>query len=335
MSSLRAAEKALENLNGTEAKNEAEQNDEKAIDASPFQLRPVIPDAVYFCSIEPPSQSHQLDLDRALAQLQREDPSLRVRYDEVTAQTVLGGMGELHLEIIKSRILSEYKIDVDLGPLQIAYKETILESARELFHMKKEIGGSMQEVQIDVSVVSDKVELFNLSSVPEEKHALSMIRPKFLSIVRKAAPVALQRGPIVGGEVENAQIILHSLVLARGTAEPFLISSTIHAVQKLLHKAGCRLLEPIMTMQIITPGNCASQVMSDLARRRAEILEVTVRGENRVINVNAPLAELSGYSTTLRTMTSGTSSMTMQPCGYSLLSPQDEQTAIRRTQGLE
>lgn len=198
-----------------------------------FELNTKIPDAVYFCSIEPPSISYQLPLERALGQLQREDPSLRVRYDETTLQTVLGGMGELHLEIIKSRILSEYKIDVDLGPLQIAYKETIREPVRDTLHVKKEIGGSMQEVTIEMSLVDDKVELFNIDMHPDAQNVLGMIRPRFMSCVRKASNAAMERGPLVGGIVTNTQTILHSLVLGKGIADTFLMSATAQCIQKV------------------------------------------------------------------------------------------------------
>lgn len=125
-----------------------------------FSLEPKIPDAVYFCSIEPPSISSQTAMELALKQLQREDPSLRVTFDSVTGQTVLGGMGELHMDIIKSRMLSEYKIDVDLGPLQIAYKETIESPVITTFSMEKEIAGSKQYVSITLQLIKDNNEIF-------------------------------------------------------------------------------------------------------------------------------------------------------------------------------
>lgn len=270
-----------DNTENAQSEDDSEERNDK-ISSETFKLKPTIPDAVYFCSIEPPSQSYQLELERALAQLQREDPSLRVRYDESTMQTVLGGMGELHLDIVKSRILSEYKIEVDLGPLQIAYKETILDSIRDTFHLRKEIGGALQEVKIEMSLVNDKNEHFSLSNSPDEKHELSLVRPKLIAIVRKAAQEALLRGPIVGGEVANTQVVLHSLIASRGVVDSFLISATVQCIQKLLQQAGCRLLEPIMSIQIISPADRTPQVMADLARRRAEILEVYTRGENRV-----------------------------------------------------
>lgn len=247
-----------------------------------LQLKPQIPDAVYFCSIEPPSISYQLALEKALAQIHREDPSFRVSYDEATMQTVLGGMGELHLEIIKSRILSEYKIEADLGPLQIAYKEIIKEPIRDTFELKKDISGTAQEVTIELSLVTDKKDIFSQDNHPEAAHSLGLIHPKYIKCVRKAVESTLNRGPLVGGKVLDTQVILHKLVLGKKTAESFLMSATSQCIQQLLRKTGCKLLEPLMSIQIIVPGNRLSPVLGDLAKRRAKVSEVIIRGENRV-----------------------------------------------------
>lgn len=251
-----------------------------------LQLKPQIPDAVFFCSIEPPSISYQVQLEKALDQLHREDPSFRVNYDETTMQTVLGGMGELHLEIIKSRILSEYKIEADLGPLQIAYKETIVQPIRDTFELKKEISGSAQEVTIEMSLRTDAKEIFCLDTHPIEAQALAAIHQKYIKCAKKSVDSTLCRGPLVGGNVIDTQVVLHKLVLGKRTAESFLMSATAQCIHKLLRKTGCRLLEPLMSIQIIVPGSRLNVVLGDLAKRRAEINEVIVRGENRVKNEN-------------------------------------------------
>lgn len=167
MSSLKSAQKKLLKTLKKEPHPILEHTESDADDVSNLDLisnalglTPKIPDAVYFCSIEPPSLTYQLPLENALKQLQREDPSLRVNYDETTMQTVLGGMGELHLEIVKSRLMSEFKIDADLGPLQIAYKETIEQDAKDTISIEKEIAGSKQSVMIEMSLVKDGDELF-------------------------------------------------------------------------------------------------------------------------------------------------------------------------------
>lgn len=167
LSSFKSAQKRLRKSNPSVATaTETDYNDDDGLktDSDMFGLQPRIPDAVYFCSVEPPSQSQQLALETALKQMQREDPSLRVSYDETTMQTVLGGMGELHLEIVKSRLLTEHKIDADLGPLQIAYKETIDDESqsdnRLTIGMDKEIGGAKQSVSIEMSLVKNSAEVF-------------------------------------------------------------------------------------------------------------------------------------------------------------------------------
>lgn len=326
MSSLKSAQKKIKKLEDNE---ESEEN---------FSLEPKIPDAVYFCSIEPPSISYQNALDNALIQIQREDPSLRVKYDETTMQTVLGGMGELHLEIIKSRLLTEYKIDADLGPLQIAYKETISEAHRSSFKSEKEIAGAKQSVEIELTLdeMEPGEEIFRLDNSQEAAENLKQIRPKYIYLVKKSAIAALERGPKIGGQVVNVKIKLHKLVIGRGTVDSFIAAAASQCVQKILHEADCRLMEPMMAIQIVVPNERVSPILSDLGRRRAQILEVAMRGEqNKIIEIIAPLAELSGYSSVVRTISSGTASVAMQPHGYSLLTPLEEGSAIRKAQGLE
>ncbi|KAL7730238.1 hypothetical protein ACLKA6_016507 [Drosophila palustris] len=337
-SSLRNAQKRLLKSRGDTSQKINEDDDAEELDVGQemFSIEPQIPDAVYFCSIEPPSISSQTAMENALKQLQREDPSLRVSYDAVTGQTVLGGMGELHMDIIKSRMLSEYKIDVDLGPLQIAYKETIESPAKYTLSLEKEIAGAKQNMSITLELINDHTELFSLYKSPENLQNLNAMRPRILQVVRKGAISALERGPRVGGQVVDTQIRLHNVLIGRGTADSFIMSTAAQCVQKLLSTSGTRLLEPIMAMQIVAPNERISGIMADLSRRRALIKDVLPKGDkNKLIFVNAPLAELSGYSSALRTISSGTASMTMQPCGFSKMNSIDESLAIRRAQGLE
>ncbi|KAH8288516.1 hypothetical protein KR054_004381 [Drosophila jambulina] len=354
-SALKNAQKRLRQSLGTSPSKDEDDEDSDESDEL-FALDPPIPDAVYFCSIEPPSVSSQTAMEQALRQLQREDPSLRVSYDTVTGQTVLGGMGELHMDIIKSRILSEYKIEVDLGPLQIAYKETIESHAITTLSVEKEIAGSKQNVSITLELVRDQSDLFSLDKSPENMPNLNTLRPRIIQVLRKGSISALERGPRVGGQVVETQIRLHNATIGRGTADSFVMATAAQCVQKLLSTSGTRLLEPIMALQIVAPSERISGIMADLSRRRALINDVLPKGDrnkvsfrnvqdpvgpfkalihSQMILVNAPLAELSGYSSALRTISSGTASMTMQPCGFSSMNPADESLAERRAQGLE
>lgn len=197
LSSLRSAQRKMLKKLDTVVEDEDLAN-------TAFSLEPKIPDAVYFCSIEPPSISYQQALETALKQIQREDPSLRVKYDETTMQTVLGGMGELHLDIVKSRLLTEYKIETDLGPLQIAYKETIDEPLRGSWSAEKDIVGNKQMVMLEMTLSPSESgdEMFRLDNSPEASEILTPIRPKYIMLVRKGAISALERGPKLGGQVK-------------------------------------------------------------------------------------------------------------------------------------
>lgn len=173
--SLRAAQRRLMRSSGkqtttaAEVPHDGDDDDDHSdnmldtVSVAALGLQPRIPDAVYFCSVEPPSQAQQLALETALRQMQREDPSLRVRYDESTMQTVLGGMGELHLDIVRSRLLSEHRIDADLGPLQIAYRETLTDAdgaLRRSVLLEKEIAGAKQMVHVELALVKGGAEAF-------------------------------------------------------------------------------------------------------------------------------------------------------------------------------
>lgn len=333
-SSIKQAQKKLQKILGRSDLDDDEDNLE--IINEVLSLEPQIPDAVYFCSIEPPSIGSQTAMEAALKQLQREDPSLRVNFDETTGQTVLGGMGELHMDIVKSRILTEYKIDVDLGPLQIAYKETIDSPGMETLTIEKEIAGNKQSVTITLELVTDEKEIFSLSKSQENMANLNTLRPRILQVIKKGVLAALERGPRVGGQVVETQVKLHNATIGRGTADSFVMAATGQCIQKILSNSGTRLLEPIMALQIIVPSERVSTVLADLSRRRAKINDVKPKGQrNKLIDVQAPLAELFGYTSVIRTITSGTASMTMQPCGYSIMNSQDEVVAVRRAQGLE
>ncbi|XP_013116399.2 ribosome-releasing factor 2, mitochondrial isoform X7 [Stomoxys calcitrans] len=338
--SLKNAQKRLQKSLNRKKDSSLPENDDDDVEMDLineiFSLEPQIPDAVYFCSIEPPSVSYQNAMELALKQLQREDPSLRVTFDPITGQTVLGGMGELHMDIIKSRILTEYKIEVDLGPLQIAYKETIENNAKTTFAVEKEIAGSKQSVAITLELIRDGKDIFSLDKSAENFNNLQAIRPRTLQVIRKGCLSALERGPKVGGQVVETQIKLHNVNIGRGTADSFLMAAAGQCVQKILTDNGTRLLEPIMALQIVIPSERVSSILADLGRRRATVNDVLPKGErNKLVLVNAPLAELSNYSSILRTISSGTASMTMQPCGFTVMNTNDEEFAIRRAHGFE
>ncbi|VVC44884.1 Hypothetical protein CINCED_3A021395 [Cinara cedri] len=159
-----------------------------------------IPDPVFFRSIEPPSQSYQLALENALSQLHREDPSLRIQYDEENGQTILAGMGELHLEVIGERIKTEFKIDVDLGRPQISYKEGLISEAKESYQYNLKIGTTLHSVYVVMSILNDTPDkkLLSLDCSPDNASNTAAIQLNRLSIITSTVKDALAHGPKLG-----------------------------------------------------------------------------------------------------------------------------------------
>ncbi|CAK1547506.1 unnamed protein product [Leptosia nina] len=297
----------------------------------------MIPDPVFLCSIEPPSVAYQTALETALEELQREDPSLRVSSDEETGQMVLAGMGELHLEIIKERIIREYKIDVELGPPQIAYKEALLGTSKYTQSVDRKIGSARQQVKIILSaktvkgVAQDKILKFDKTA--ESAANLSHIHPRYEQAILRGVQTAIMHGPKLGCPVVDVQATLHWLEVGRGTSDTAVTAATVQCLRKVFELSGSTLLEPVMSLQIVVPESHSSRVMADLARRRADIQHIHLRHENKVIDCIAPLSELVGYSSTLRSLSSGLATFTMEFHSNRQMVPYDEEKAIRSITG--
>ncbi|KAK2579046.1 hypothetical protein KPH14_002839 [Odynerus spinipes] len=295
----------------------------------------VTPDPVFFCSIEPPSLSKQLPLEIALQELEREDPSLRVKQDEETGQTVLAGMGELHIEVIKERIRTEYKIDVDLGPLQIAYKETMKEIVKNTYSSEHKIGKTTHSVTVTMSLIPDykKKEILQFDHTRESASNIDSIHPKTMSAVRKGMKLALQHGPKINAPIIDTGIKLHWLEVRRGTSDTMVSAAVTQCIKQLMHKGESMILEPIMNVEIVTSEEFSSAVIADLGQRRSEIQDISMRGQNKVITAFTPLANLLGYSTRLRIITSGNSTFTIEFSHYKAMESITEQETIKKITG--
>ncbi|XP_015120676.1 ribosome-releasing factor 2, mitochondrial [Diachasma alloeum] len=294
-----------------------------------------VPDPVFFCSIEPPSMAYQSALDTALQELEREDPSLRVSVDSETGQTVLSGMGELHIEIIKERIRTEYKIHADLGPLQIAYKETIGRRIKDSFELHHVVGSTKHDVTVTMSLIDcyEGEELLLMDNTRESASNLAAVHPRFMGAVKSGVSSALNCGPRLGCPVIKVGVKLHWLEVGKGTSETMVASAVSQCIRKLLEDAGVVLLEPIMRLEIVTPEAYAPGVLGDLGRRRTEIQEITVRRDDKIIRSLAPLSELLGYATKLRILTSGTGNFSLEFDSYKRMGPLEEQQAIKNVTG--
>ncbi|XP_076268400.1 mitochondrial ribosome recycling factor 2 isoform X2 [Rhynchophorus ferrugineus] len=297
-----------------------------------------VPEPVFFCSIEPPSMATQTALDKALLELQREDPSLRVTYNSETGQTELAGMGELHLDIIRDRILKEYKIEADLGPLQISYREAPISNVRESLKIETKIGNTKHSVSATMSLIpvpdkNDTGDVLKFDKTSENASNLAGIYPRHMSAIRQGIKVGLMQGPKISCRVINANLMLHWFEVGRGTSDTVITASITQLVQKLLKESDMRILEPIMMVEIVSPSEHLSSILADLSQRRAQIRNVDLRGTSKIISSYVPLSELLGYATDIRTISSGTATFATEFHEYHAMSLMEEENAIRRVRG--
>uniref|UniRef100_A0A1B6KGD5 Tr-type G domain-containing protein n=1 Tax=Graphocephala atropunctata TaxID=36148 RepID=A0A1B6KGD5_9HEMI len=326
-SSLSAANAAKRSL--SKAVNITEEEAEER-----FNVGAVVPDPVFFCSIEPPSQAYQQRLDEALAELQREDPSLRVSFDEEIGQTVLAGMGELHLEVIRERIRTEYKVAVDLGPMQIAYREMLQAPMTDTLVVNHTIGSYKHSVKVTLSLLPERrKDLLMLDRSKDNAENTTAITPRQLKSIRQGVTSGLAHGPILGSPVIGVTVMLHWLEVGRGTSDTILTSSVSQCIKKILAEAGTALMEPVMSLEVATDEQYLPTVLADLSRRRTQIRHIRVRGNNKMVEAMTPLAELLGYSKALRTITSGTASFSMEFDSFQEMGPLEQAEAIKRVTG--
>ncbi|XP_011504671.1 PREDICTED: ribosome-releasing factor 2, mitochondrial [Ceratosolen solmsi marchali] len=301
-----------------------------------FSVKRNIPDPVFFCSIEAPSNMYMPALEIALQELTKEDPSLRVTHNSETDQIIMSGMGELHIEIIKERIHSEYKINADIGELQIAYKETITNSIEDTYILNHEINLVKQEVLVGLSLIpnhySNNKLLLNHSK--ENEKNTSILNITLINLVKKGILSALMRGPKLGYPVLNTGVKLNQLQVRKGTSNSVVIAAVAQGVKKLMQKSDCILLEPIMNVEIIALNEMSLKIKADLFKRRAEIKGTEIKNNIKIIHCSIPLAELLGYSNQLRKITSGTATFSMEFSHYQEMNLIEEENAIRKITGM-
>ncbi|XP_059949029.1 ribosome-releasing factor 2, mitochondrial isoform X2 [Mesoplodon densirostris] len=292
-----------------------------------------IPEPVFFCTIEPPSVAKQPDLDHALKCLQREDPSLKVKLDPDSGQTILCGMGELHIEIIHDRIKREYGLETYLGPLQVAYRETILNSVRATDTLDRTLGDRRHLVTVELEAKS----LETSSLLPVIEYAASVaedLSQASREAIENGLYSACLQGPLLGSPIQDIAITLHSLVIHPGTSTAMISACASRCLQKALKKADKQILEPLMNLEVTVTRDYLSPVLADLAQRRGNVQEIQTRQDNKVVIGFVPLAEIMGYSTVLRTLTSGSATFALELSNYQAMNPQDQSTLLSQRSGL-
>jgi elongation factor G len=273
------------------------------------------PEPVIGVAIEPKTQADVDKLSMALHKLAEEDPTFQVRTDPDSGQTVIHGMGELHLEILVDRLKREFKVECNQGPPQVAYKEAITTTAefRELF--KKQSGGRGKFADITVELAPADDGLRGLQFINEIKGG--NIPKEYIPSVEKGFMEAMANGPLAGFPLDSLKVILKD-----GSYHPVdsdALSFEIAAKQAFRRFAGkCNpvILEPIMSTEVVTPEEYVGDVISDFNRRRGRVEGMESKAGARVIKAKVPLAEKFGYVTVLRTLTSGRATSTMEFSHY-------------------
>jgi len=273
------------------------------------------PDPVIGVAVEPKTQTDIDRLGMSLAKLAEEDPTFQVKTDEASGQTIISGMGELHLDIIVDRLKREFKVEVNQGKPQVEYKESLTQAAKHREVYKKQTGGRGKFADI----------VFTLEPGEEGKPGLEFINkikggniPKeFIPSVEKGFKDSMQNGPLAGFEVDSMKVTLHD-----GSFHPVDSDSlSFELAAKLAFREASRaakavIMEPIMKLEVLTPEENMGDIVGDLNRRRGQVNAMDDRAGAKVVAAEVPLSEMFGYVTSLRTLSSGRATSTMEFSHY-------------------
>ena len=277
------------------------------------------PETVISMSIEPSGAADKAKLADALAMLRREDPTFDCKYDSETGQTIISGMGELHLEILQHKLVREKKVNVRVGKPRVAYKEAITKNAEAEAKFIHQTGGHGQfgHVVMTIEPLLTKEGHWSKEIEFENKVIGGAIPKEYIPSVERGARNALGSGELAGYPVVGCKVCLmdgsaHSV----DSSEVAFEQAASMAIEKLLKNAGPVLLEPVMRVQIIVPESNFGAVQGNLLAKRGVITDTRAHGNMRVIDGKVPLTEMFGYSSEIRSATAGRGSFTMEPLNY-------------------
>jgi elongation factor G len=294
--------------------------------------RMIFPEPVIFVAVEPKTKSDQDKMGIALQRLQMEDPSFRVRSDEETGQTIMGGMGELHLEILVDRMFREFKVEANVGKPQVAYRETITKTVEAEGRHIRQSGGKGQYGHCWLRLIPQEpgkgFEFENVivgGTIPKE----------FISPIEKGIVEAMQGGVLAGFPMVDLKVEVFdgSYHEVDSSEMAFKIAGSM-GFKAGAARAGPIMLEPIMDVEVVTPEAFMGDVIGDLNSRRGKIQGMNPRGNAQVITAQVPLADMFGYATDLRSKTQGRATYTMQFGHYAQVPNNIAETIITKTKGV-
>jgi len=290
------------------------------------------PEPVIGVAIEPRSKADEEKLAESLRKVAMEDPSFRVAINEETGQTIISGMGELHLEIIVERLIRDFKVAANVGKPQVAYKETIVEKVRAEGLFDHHAGGKNQygHVWLELEPRDRGAGFYFESRVSDE-----IVPAKFISAIKKGVEGALDSGALLGLPLIDLKVSLvdGSYHEDDSTEMAFGVAATI-ALRKGAAEAHPILLEPVMDLEVVVPDDYLGDVIGDLNSKKARITGVESRLNNQVVKAHVPLAEMFGYSTDLRSVTQGRATFTMQFVAYDVVPANRATIVINKIRGI-
>jgi elongation factor G len=290
------------------------------------------PEPVIGVAIEPRSKAEEKKLAETLAKIALEDPSFTVSTDAETGQTIISGMGELHLEIIIDRLLNDFKVSANVGKPQVAYKETIEKSHRTESKFDQMTGakGQYGHVVIEVEPLDRGSGILFENAVDKE-----LIPEQFLGAIRKGIIDTLDSGPLIGYPVTDIKVTLvgGSYHEEESSEMAFGIAAAM-AIRRATSEAGPKLLEPIMDLEITTPEEYIGEAIADINGKRGKIVGVSAESNLQIVKAHVPLAELFGYSTSLRSATQGRANFTMQFLQYDVVPASRAEAIVKKIRGI-
>ena len=290
------------------------------------------PDPVIHVAVEPKSKADQDKLGKALMALSEEDPTFRVHTDEDTGQTIIGGMGELHLEVLVDRMLREFRVDASVGKPQVAYRETITQKLDKVQYLhKKQTGGSGQFAEVVIAM-----EPTGPGGGYEFENDIKggVIPREYIPAVDQGIQQSAVNGLLAGYPMVDFKVRLYdgSYHDVDSSEMAFKIAGSM-VLREAVRKAGPVLLEPIMKVEVVTPEDYMGDVIGDLNSRRGRVGQMESRGGNQVIDALVPLSEMFGYATDLRSRTQGRATYTMQFDSYQQVPSNISEEIIKRVRG--
>ena len=317
-------------------------------EANPIILEQItFPEPVVAMRVEPKTKNDQEKMGTALKKLADEDPTFKISTDEETMETIIGGMGELHLEIMVDRMKREFNVEANVGAPQVAYRETIQGEAEAEYKYVKQSGGRGQYGHVKIRIrPMQPLELAEGKSLPKnitrEDHYEfinnikgGVIPNEYIPAVMKGCKEAMARGFVAGYKMEDISVELfdgsyHDV----DSSEIAFKLAAIHAFKAAASKAGAVLLEPIMKVEVRTPEQFMGDVNGNISSKRGQVEGMSEIGDKKVITAKVPLSEMFGYTNTLRSMTQGRASMMMEFDHYEVVPP-NVANEIKKTRGVK